>query len=137
MSDARWERLWVPWIVTFFATNGMVATLENGAIGLKSRESERKVSRQQLLFVANVHISFPRFGEAVAEQCSAQARRGGITCDIVRRKGAEAIDDRRDRRLPTGRIVGIKPTIDDFSKLDGSVRRDLQEREADHFVGDV
>lgn len=36
--------------------------------------------------------------------------------------------------LPTGRILGIKPTIHYFSKLDSSVRSDLQDGEADHSL---
>src|SRR5271157_1069166 len=108
--------------------------LENGKIGIKHRESERKVSGQRLLFVANVRVSFPRFGEAIPEQCRVQARGGSKTCDNVRRKGAEAIDERRDCGLPTGRILGIKPTIHYFSKLDSSVRSDLQDGEADHSL---
>ena len=43
--------------------------LENGTIALKHRESERKVSGQRMLLVAKVHVSFPRFGEAIPEQC--------------------------------------------------------------------
>jgi hypothetical protein len=108
--------------------------LENGMIALKHRESERKVSEQRLLFVAKVHVSFPRFGEAIPEQCGVQARGGSITCDRVRRKGAEAIDERRDCGLPTGRILGIQPTVHYFSKLDSSVRSDLQHGEADHSL---
>ena len=107
---------------------------ENGTIAIKHRDSERKVSRQRMLFVANVHVSFPRFGEAIPEQCRVQARGGGITCDIVRRKGAEAIDERRDCGLPTGRILGIKPTIHYSSKPDSSVRSDFQDGEADHSL---
>src|SRR5207253_885546 len=107
---------------------------KNGKIGIKHRESERKVSGQRLLFVANVRVSFPTSGEAAAEQCRVQARGGCITYDIVRRKGAEAIDERRDGGLPTGRILGIKPTIHYFSKLDSSVRSDLQDGEADESL---
>src|SRR5262249_54263192 len=75
-----------------------------------------------------------RFGEAIPEQCRVQARGGSITCDRVRRKGAEAIDERRDCGLPTGRILGIQPTVQYFSKPDSSVRSDLQDGEADHSL---
>src|SRR5262249_51215105 len=74
--------------------------LKNGRVSIKQREPERKVSGQGFLFVANVHVSFPRFGEAIPEQCGVQARGRSITCDIVRRKGAEALDEGRDRSLP-------------------------------------
>jgi hypothetical protein len=57
-----------------------------------------------------------------------------MTRDIVRRKDAEAIDERRDCGLPTGRILGIKPTIHYFSKLDSSMWSDLQDGEADHSL---
>jgi hypothetical protein len=48
--------------------------------------------------------------------------------------GAEAIDERRNCGFPTGRILGIKPTIHYFSRLDSSVRSDLQDGEADHSL---
>jgi hypothetical protein len=74
-----------------------------------------------LVFVSNVYITFRRFDEGIPEQCRVQARGGGITCDIVRRKNAEALDERRDCGLPTGGIRGIKPTIYDFSTPDFSI----------------
>jgi hypothetical protein len=101
-------------------------------IALKHRESEREVSGQRLLFVAKVHSSFPRFGEAIPEQCRVQARGGGITRDRVRTKDAQAIDERRDCGLPTGRILGIKPTVHHFSQLDSPVGSDLQDGGAYH-----
>src|SRR5262249_536092 len=106
-------------------------------IALKHRESERKVSGQRLLFVAKVHVFFPRFDEAIREQCRLQARGGSITCDKVRRKGAEAIDERRRRGLPTGRILGINPTVHYSSKLDSSVWSDPQDGEANHSLSCV
>ena len=109
-------------------------SLKKSTIGIEHRESERKVSGQRLLFVTNVHVLFLRFGEAIPEQCRVQARGGSITCDIVRRKGAEAIDERRDCGLPIGRILGIKPTVHYFSKLASSVRSDPQDGEADHSL---
>ena len=90
-------------------------------IALKHRESEWKVSGQRLLFVAKINVSFPRFGEAIPEQGRMQARGRSITGDRVRGKSAEAIEERRDGGLPTGRIVGIKATVHYFSKLDSAV----------------
>ena len=63
-----------------------------------------------------------------------QARRGRKTGDRVRRKGAEAIDERPDCGVPTGRILGIKPTIHYLSELDSSLRSDLHDGEADHSL---
>jgi hypothetical protein len=41
--------------------------LENGSLLLMPRDSQWNVSGQHLLFVANVHVSFPRSGEAIPQ----------------------------------------------------------------------
>jgi hypothetical protein len=55
----------LPFACSFTSMLPRANVLENGMIALKHRESERKVSGQRLLFVAKVHVSFPRFGEAI------------------------------------------------------------------------
>src|SRR5579871_2272847 len=87
-----------------------------------------------MLLVANEHTSFRPFSEAIPEQSRLQSRGGCITRDIVRGKGAEALDECRDCGLPTRRIFGIKPTVHNSSKLNPFVRGDLQDREADHSL---